>query len=471
MSKAESSKAAASNGVKPNPNAAGGANYELPWVEKYRPVYLDDVVGNTETIERLKIIAKDGNMPHMIISGMPGIGKTTSILCLARQLLGDAYKEAVLELNASDERGIDVVRNRIKGFAQKKVTLPPGRQKLVILDEADSMTSGAQQALRRTMEIYSATTRFAFACNQSNKIIEPLQSRCAILRYARLTDAQVVRRVMQICEAEDVKYSDDGIAALVFSAEGDMRQAINNLQSTFAGFGFVNGDNVFRVVDSPHPIKVQAMIKACHEQRIDDALTSLKELWDLGYSCHDIISTMFKVTKTIDTLSEHAKLEFIKEIGFTHMRILEGTPKETKRPPPIDTSRNSTIDIAKITPPGQTDKFPKEALGTYTPKNAPVTDAMIERTYQSILRGDFGIDLNTFKPDENDPDYDVRRHLSLVQLALLATMQDDHQDRIIEAIRDDAEGSVFWKGPGSEDAGIGWRKDDEEFKAEICRQR
>jgi replication factor C subunit 2/4 len=137
-----------------------------------------------------------------------------------------------------------------------------------------------------------------------------------------------------------VKYSDDGIAALVFSAEGDMRQAINNLQSTFAGFGFVNGDNVFRVVDSPHPIKVQAMIKACHEQRIDDALTSLKELWDLGYSCHDIISTMFKVTKTIDTLSEHAKLEFIKvivveitrdatankeqEIGFTHMRILEG---------------------------------------------------------------------------------------------------------------------------------------------------
>jgi replication factor C subunit 2/4 len=281
-------------------------------VEKYRPVFLDDVVGNTETIERLKIIAKDGNMPHVIISGMPGIGKTTSILCLARQLLGDAYKEAVLELNASDERGIDVVRNRIKGFAQKKVTLPPGRQKLVILDEADSMTSGAQQALRRTMEIYSSTTRFAFACNQSNKIIEPLQSRCAILRYARLTDAQIVRRLMQVCDAEQVQFSDDGVAALVFSAEGDMRQAINNLQSTHAGFGFVNGDNVFRVVDSPHPIKVQAMVKACHECRVDDALATLKELWDLGYSCHDIISTMFKVTKTIDSLSEYAKLEFIK---------------------------------------------------------------------------------------------------------------------------------------------------------------
>ncbi|KAI1284696.1 replication factor C subunit 4 [Xylaria sp. FL0933] len=320
--KGESSTSAAKKAL--TAATSNSTTYELPWVEKYRPVFLDDVVGNTETIERLKIIAKDGNMPHVIISGMPGIGKTTSVLCLARQLLGDAYKEAVLELNASDERGIDVVRNRIKGFAQKKVTLPPGRHKLVILDEADSMTSGAQQALRRTMEIYSNTTRFAFACNQSNKIIEPLQSRCAILRYGRLTDAQVVKRLLQIIEAEKVEYNDEGMAALVFSAEGDMRQAINNLQSTHAGFGFVSGDNVFKVVDSPHPIKVQAMLKACHEGNIEGALDTLKELWDLGYSCHDIISTMFKVTKTIPTLSEHSKLEFIREIGFTHMKILEG---------------------------------------------------------------------------------------------------------------------------------------------------
>ncbi|KAI7362639.1 P-loop containing nucleoside triphosphate hydrolase protein [Hortaea werneckii] len=311
MARAESSKDAENNGVKPN-TAGAPSNYALPWVEKYRPIFLDDIVGNTETVERLKIIARDGNMPHVIISGMPGIGKTTSVLCLARQLLGDAYKEAVLELNASDERGIDVVRNRIKGFAQKKVTLPAGRQKIVILDEADSMTSGAQQALRRTMEIYSGTTRFAFACNQSNKIIEPLQSRCAILRYSRLTDGQLVKRIYQICKAENVEYSDDGIAALVFSAEGDMRQAINNLQSTFAGFGFVSGDNVFRVVDSPHPVKVQAMIKSCQEQKVDEALDGLKELWTLGYSSHDIISTMFKVTKTLPSLSEH-KLEGVAD--------------------------------------------------------------------------------------------------------------------------------------------------------------
>lgn len=141
------------------------------------------------------------------------------------------------------------------------------------------MTAGAQQALRRTMEIYSSTTRFAFACNQSNKIIEPLQSRCAILRYARLTDAQVAKRIKAIAAAERVEVSDDGLAALIFAAEGDMRQAINNLQSTHAGFGLVSGDNVFKVVDSPHPVKVQAMVKACYEGKVDDALDKLKELW------------------------------------------------------------------------------------------------------------------------------------------------------------------------------------------------
>ena len=186
------------------------------------------------------------------------------------------------------------------------------------------MTSGAQQALRRTMEIHSSTTRFAFACNQANKIIEPLQSRCAILRYARLSDAQLVHRLQQICKAENVSCSDDGLAALCFTAEGDMRQAINNLQSCWAGFGFVGGDQVFRVVDSPHPVRVQAMLKACWERKVDAALEILRELWALGYSSHDIIGTMFKVTKTMPGLSEHSRLEFIREIGFSHMRILEG---------------------------------------------------------------------------------------------------------------------------------------------------
>ncbi|KAI8990563.1 P-loop containing nucleoside triphosphate hydrolase protein [Trametes punicea] len=311
-------------GKSPANGDASTLPYELPWVEKYRPHTLDDIVGNTETIERLKVIARDGNCPHIIISGMPGIGKTTSIHCLAHQLLGDAYKEGVLELNASDERGIDVVRNKIKAFAQKKVTLPPGRHKIVILDEADSMTAGAQQALRRTMEIYANTTRFALACNMSNKIIEPIQSRCAILRYAKLRDQEILKRLLEICEMEKVQYSNEGLEALIFTAEGDMRQAINNLQSTWSGFGFVSADNVFKVCDQPHPITVQAMIRACLKSDIDAAMDKLNELWDQGYSAVDIVVTIFRVVKTFDEIPEYTKLEFIKEIGWTHMRILEG---------------------------------------------------------------------------------------------------------------------------------------------------
>lgn len=295
---------------------------QLPWVEKYRPQVLSDIVGNKETIDRLQQIAKDGNMPHMIISGMPGIGKTTSVHCLAHELLGRSYADGVLELNASDDRGIDVVRNQIKHFAQKKLHLPPGKHKIVILDEADSMTAGAQQALRRTMELYSNSTRFAFACNQSNKIIEPLQSRCAILRYSKLSDEDVLKRLLQIIKLEDVKYTNDGLEAIIFTAEGDMRQAINNLQSTIAGHGLVNADNVFKIVDSPHPLIVKKMLLASN---LEDSIQILRtDLWKKGYSSIDIVTTSFRVTKNLAQVKESVRLEMIKEIGLTHMRILEG---------------------------------------------------------------------------------------------------------------------------------------------------
>lgn len=297
---------------------------QLPWVEKYRPKVLTDVVGNSETIDRLKVIAEDGNMPHLIISGLPGIGKTTSIHCLARELLGDAYSEATLELNASDDRGIDVVRNKIKLFAQKKVQLPPGRHKIIILDEADSMTPGAQQALRRTMEIYSNTTRFAFACNQSNKIIEPLQSRCAILRYNTINDDEVLKRLLEIIKEESVQYSQDGLEALIFTAEGDMRQAINNLQSTVSGFGFVNSENVFKVVDQPHPLVVKQMIIHANNKQMEKSLELLDVLWNKGYSPIDIITTSFRVVKSMYEVNEDKRLDIIREVGITHMRVLEG---------------------------------------------------------------------------------------------------------------------------------------------------
>lgn len=296
----------------------------IPWVEKYRPHCLADIVGNDESVERLRVIAEDGNMPHLILTGPPGTGKTSSINALAAELLGETSKEAVLELNASDERGIDVVRNKIKMFAQKKVTLPAGKHKIVILDEADSMTSAAQQALRRTMEIYSSTTRFALACNNSSQIIEPIQSRCAILRYVRLSNVQMLKRLMTVCSAEGVDCSDEGgLEAIIFTAEGDMRQALNNLQSTFRGYGSVTAENVFKVCDQPHPEAVTNMLKQCLAGDIDGAVRTLCEVWNMGFSTHDIINTFFKVARSHD-MPEKDKLEVLREIGMSNVRVTEG---------------------------------------------------------------------------------------------------------------------------------------------------
>ncbi|KAN0028016.1 hypothetical protein ACTFIV_009843 [Dictyostelium citrinum] len=296
----------------------------LPWVEKYRPILIKDIVGNEETVSRLESISKDGNLPNIIISGPPGTGKTSSILCLARALLGANYKEAVYELNASDDRTLDVVRDKIKSFAMKKVTLPAGRHKIIILDEVDSMTSGAQQALRRIMEIYSGTTRFAFACNQSTKIIEPIQSRCAVLRFTRLSDSQILTRLREVVQIEKVPYTDDGLAAIIFTAEGDMRQALNNLQATYSGFGLINAENVTKVCDQPHPLIIKQIIALCAKSDFKEAYPFLKKLWDDGYSSIDIISALFSITKSSNNIPEYQKLEFLKEIGFCNLRATTG---------------------------------------------------------------------------------------------------------------------------------------------------
>ncbi|CUV05006.1 unnamed protein product [Cryptosporidium hominis] len=293
------------------------------WIEKYRPKILDEMVGNEEVLTRLKVLAKHGNMPNLLLSGPPGTGKTTSIHCLASEMLGSKYGRAVLELNASDDRGIDVVRDKIKSFAREKIDLPEGRHKIVILDEVDSMTDSAQQALRRLMEVYSESTRFALACNQSTKIIEPIQSRCAIIRYSKLTDAQIRKRLFEIIKMENIPYVDSGIDTLVFTADGDMRIVINNLQATYHGFSMVSRDNVLKVSDIPSPEKIKSILDSCVKCNWRLAHSIVEELFIGGYSPLDIVITMRNVLKKYQ-LPERAILEYLKEVGRCHFVMLDG---------------------------------------------------------------------------------------------------------------------------------------------------
>lgn len=244
-------------------------------------------------------------------------------MCLARQMLKDNFKEAVLEMNASDERGIDVVRDKIKSFAHQKVSVPEGMHKIIILDEADSMTDSAQQALRMVMTEYSSTTRFALACNDSSKIIEPLQSRCAIVRFTKLSDEEVLERLKIVIQEEDFDCDDSGYEALLFTAEGDMRYALNNLQATAAGFTKVTKDNVFKVCDQPHPEIMIEVLKHCTEGDFEKAAEEIDFVFYEGYNIMDIISTLTKLIQTRE-MNDEKRLGYLRVATEFKMRILEG---------------------------------------------------------------------------------------------------------------------------------------------------
>lgn len=299
------------------------AKSNLPWLEKYRPKVLDDVVGNTDTIKRFKYFAQVGNIPHLILAGPPGCGKTTTIHAMAHEMLGPAFSKAVLELNASDDRGIDVVRNRIRVFAETRCILPPSRHKIIVLDEVDNMTEGAQQALRRIMEKYATTTRFVLACNQSDKVIEPIQSRCAIVKYSRLADQDVRKRIVQVCGLENLEYVEDGIDAIVNTAQGDMRQALNNLQCTASGYGAVTAETVYKVCDEPHPDEILDFFEKCIHGEFHKAFAYLDQQRRNGHAYTDMLTVLHRNLITAD-IPEVLKYEFVKVLGHSHMQALQG---------------------------------------------------------------------------------------------------------------------------------------------------
>ena len=220
------------------------------WTEKYRPKTLDKVINQSNIVEIIKHFLKNPEtMPHLLFSGRPGTGKTTVAICIARKLFGGRWRDFTLELNASDERGINMVRERIKSFSRHATGLlgdvPFG---LIILDESDQMTSQAQTALRRIMETSSRTSRFILICNYASKIIGPIQSRCAIFRFSYLKPNDIRDYLQMIAESEELTLVDEGIDAIIEFSEGDMRKAINILQSASVLKGIVDLEIILNVI-------------------------------------------------------------------------------------------------------------------------------------------------------------------------------------------------------------------------------
>jgi replication factor C small subunit len=214
------------------------------WVEKYRPMKLSEIVNQKEVTGSLKALLKNmSEMPHLMFSGSAGVGKTTTALCIAREILGNSWREYTLELNASDERGINMVRERVKKFARFSGLDTSIPFKLVMLDEADEMTSDAQTALRRIIEDTATHCRFIMIANNISKIIEPLQSRCAVFKFTRISEEEVIGYLEEICKKEKLKNTKEGLKTLCSYSEGDMRHSINMLQAA-ASLGVINDDNV-----------------------------------------------------------------------------------------------------------------------------------------------------------------------------------------------------------------------------------
>lgn len=299
------------------------------WAEKYRPKYLNDMVNQKEIVSRFKTFVKTKNLPHLLLIGPAGIGKTTSILALARDLYGPSYRSHILELNASDERGINVIREKVKNFARTASIASPVSFKLLILDEADHLTSDAQHALRRTMEIYTKTCRFCLIGNYSESIIDPIQSRCSVFRFSPLDEHDLKDWLKMIAQKEELEIIEEGLDAIYQASNGDLRKATNLLQAAAASGKLIDDVSVYSLLGSVNPDSVKTMIHLALDGKFMESREHLRDLLiNKGLAPEDIIRIIYREIMRHPSLSEPMKVKLSDTIGNVDYRLTQGARAE-----------------------------------------------------------------------------------------------------------------------------------------------
>ena len=293
------------------------------WTEKYRPKTLNDIINQKHIVERLKAFVKEKNIPHMLFAGPAGCGKTAAAFAVAHELYGERWRENILNLNASDERGIDVIRGKVKDFARTRaIGNVPFR--LIFLDESDALTPEAQQALRRTMEAFSNISRFILAANYSSRIIDPIQSRCAIFRFSSLKDSDTKEYIDRIVKGEKLKIDESAKEAIIKLSEGDLRKVANILQASAVLNKKITEDVIYNVSAKAEPKEIRKMIENALNGKFIDARDILKEiLLKRGVSGEDIIKQISGQIYDLD-ISERAKAELMQKVGDFEYRLQTG---------------------------------------------------------------------------------------------------------------------------------------------------
>ncbi len=303
-------------------------SYEM-WAEKYRPKSLEDIIDQKEVVERLNSFVKARNVPHCIFAGPPGTGKTTAALCLAHDLYGTGYREHLMELNASDERGIKIVRETVKTFARTR-SIGEVPFKILILDEADNMTSDAQQALRRTMERFTETCRFIMIANYSGKIIEPLQSRCAPFRFSYMSREDQNHYLQRIIKEENIRITDEGLEAIFEVSGGDLRRATNTIQAASSMGKKIDAETVYSVIGRANPEDIDDMIKTAMKGDFLGARKKLREMiLKYGVAGSDIIKQIHtSIFRSM--LPDSWKVTLSEAIGEIDFRLVQGADEEVQ---------------------------------------------------------------------------------------------------------------------------------------------